>query len=372
MAQPSHIADSYLLVVNFPGTLYRAIDVGGLIQAASDQLDCSPWVLIRPASDHPIYVDVSGRHDVDALSAGQIAALARSQFPTSTVAGTIHPVWGVKLVELLDFQFDVSGTTALAVVWASSHLLAAIGLRPRFNPGMDAAESVHVLADAYRHLHEIQAVREERSVYRTLSENIQEALVVVVSTGTIAGITPSAVEILHTTVHGRTRPNAKDPLNRVPSVLVQAIRKGVTTVVLTQEITASLSYPAAQGDTVEPHAIIRLAVNETCANEALEVGIRSLTPGQRAVYRLLLEGQRSKEIAAELSISEHTVRHHITAVLQKTQCMDKIQLITRVGKLPKREPLTAPPMVTALVPPDMRMPSSKQKKGTALTSFARE
>ncbi len=348
------------------------MDVGGLIQVASDQLDCSPWILIRPASDHPIYADVSGRHDVDALSAGQIAALAKSQFPTSTMAGAIHPVWGVKLVELLDFQFDVSGTTALAVVWASSHLLAAIGLRPRFNPGTDTAEAVHVLADAYRHLHEIQAARQERSVYRTLTENIQEALVVVGAKGAIVGITPSAVEILHTAVHGRTRPNAKDPINRVPSVLVKAILKSGTTVVLTQEITASVSYPAAQGETVEPHAIIRLAVNETCANEALEDGIRSLTPGQRAVYRLLLEGKRSKEIATELSISEHTVRHHITAVLQKTHCMDKIQLITRVGKLPKREPLTAPPMITAPVPPDTRVPSSTQKKNAGLTGATRE
>ena len=342
----------------------------GLIRLAAAHLDCWPWILNRPDSDQPVFWHASGRHALDALNAYQIGELSRAHFPKATMAGSIHPVWGAKLTELMGYQFDVSGTTALAVVWASTNLLAAIGFRPRPKLGAGAIEGVHLLADAYRHLHEIEVLRQERNVYRYLTEDIQEALAVIGSAGSIMGITPSAVEILHSVIHGRKRPNSKDPMILAPSLLAKTIRENRTSVTLTKEITALVSYPTGQGDTVEPHALVRLVVDETCASEALEDGIRQLMPGQRAVYRLLLDGCRSKEIAVELGVSEHTIRHHITAILQKTGCLDKIQLITRVGKLPKRQLLAAPPMVAAPVPPDTKRTFPRQKKGDGALDHA--
>ncbi len=341
----------------------------GLIRLASTHLDCSPWILIRPDSDQPVFLDAFGRHGLDALNAYQVGELARTQFPKATMAGSIHPVWGTKLIELMGYQFDVSGTTALAVVWAYSNLLAVIGFRPRPKRGAGAIEVVHLLADAYRHLHDVEVLRQERNLYRYLTEDIQEALAVIGSAGAVMGITPSAVEILHSVIHGRKRPNSKDPMILAPSLLAKTIRENRTSVTLTKEITALVSYPTGQGDTVEPHALVRLVVDETCASEALEDGIRQLTPGQRAVYRLLLDGCRSKEIAVELGVSEHTIRHHITAILQKTGCLDKIQLITRVGKLPKRQLLTVPALIDAPVPPNT-VPPPRHKKGDGALDHA--
>jgi DNA-binding CsgD family transcriptional regulator len=242
-----------------------------------------------------------------------------------------------------------------------------LGLDETVNP----VETVHLLADAFTHLHEIEAMRQERGVYRCLTENVQDAVVILRPTGEIVGATPQATELLHTVVHGRKRPNLKDPMTHAPATLQEAIKRNRAIVPLTKEITATLLLLPEQGDTIANLVVVHRAMDETCANEALERGIRQLTPGQRAVYRALLEGRRSKEIAVELAISEHTVRHHITAILQKTGCMDKIQLITRVAKLPKREPVTVPDLTAVEPKPDLKPPVLKQKgSGSGLNHVA--
>lgn len=57
----------------------------------------------------------------------------------------------------------------------------------------------------------------------------------------------------------------------------------------------------------------------------LAVRLAGLTPQQLRVLMLLAEGLLNKQIAAELRLSENTVKIHVTAVLAKLECRSRTQ-----------------------------------------------
>ena len=61
--------------------------------------------------------------------------------------------------------------------------------------------------------------------------------------------------------------------------------------------------------------------------------IASLTPAQRLILRQLSEGLLNKQIAYELSISEATVKAHITAIFRKLGVVNRTQAVLLAGKL---------------------------------------
>ena len=66
-------------------------------------------------------------------------------------------------------------------------------------------------------------------------------------------------------------------------------------------------------------------------------GLGALTGRERAALILLAQGRSNREIAAELVISEHTVRNHVTSVLRKLQVSSRTQAAlaaVRAGLLP--------------------------------------
>jgi len=54
-----------------------------------------------------------------------------------------------------------------------------------------------------------------------------------------------------------------------------------------------------------------------------------LTERETAVLRLVVAGQRNKEIAAELGISENTVKFHLRNILEKLHAESRTEVATR-------------------------------------------
>lgn len=54
-------------------------------------------------------------------------------------------------------------------------------------------------------------------------------------------------------------------------------------------------------------------------------GLPSLTDRERQVLRSLVEGKDNRQIAAELTISEHTVKSHVSTLLEKLGVENRVQ-----------------------------------------------
>lgn len=55
--------------------------------------------------------------------------------------------------------------------------------------------------------------------------------------------------------------------------------------------------------------------------------IHSLTARERDIIRLLGQGLKNKDIANQLSISDITVRHHLTSIFCKLEVEDRQKLL---------------------------------------------
>jgi DNA-binding NarL/FixJ family response regulator len=67
--------------------------------------------------------------------------------------------------------------------------------------------------------------------------------------------------------------------------------------------------------------------------EATQAGTDTLTPREREVLALLAEGLSNKAIADRLSISEHTAKFHVNAVLAKLGVQRRTEAVVRAARL---------------------------------------
>ncbi len=61
--------------------------------------------------------------------------------------------------------------------------------------------------------------------------------------------------------------------------------------------------------------------------DAVQVQIRDLTKREREIIKLVATGKKNKQIAETLSISDITVRHHLTSIFNKLALTDRFELI---------------------------------------------
>ena len=68
------------------------------------------------------------------------------------------------------------------------------------------------------------------------------------------------------------------------------------------------------------------------AAEAVILSIR-----ERQIVRLLMNGKTNKEIAIAIKISEKTVKHYMTALMQKLQVRNRVEVVIAAQKYSERQ-----------------------------------
>ena len=94
-------------------------------------------------------------------------------------------------------------------------------------------------------------------------------------------------------------------------------------------VAASLG--ATQGlVTIEPTLIKLLLPNPEAVPSPL---VETLTPRELEVLQLLAEGLPNKNIARQLDISEHTVKFHVNAIMNKLDSQSRTEAVVRATQL---------------------------------------
>lgn len=78
---------------------------------------------------------------------------------------------------------------------------------------------------------------------------------------------------------------------------------------------------------------VDLAGDADAQTASLMARLASLTPQQVRVLMMLSEGLLNKQIAYELSVSEATVKAHVSAILQKLGVESRTQAVIAAGKI---------------------------------------
>jgi len=82
----------------------------------------------------------------------------------------------------------------------------------------------------------------------------------------------------------------------------------------------------------EDDAVVGLPAANADEAEQIRALLRQLSRRQRDVLRLLLKGQPNRDIAAELGLSENTVKVHVTAILRALGKKSRAQVIAVLRK----------------------------------------
>jgi DNA-binding NarL/FixJ family response regulator len=113
----------------------------------------------------------------------------------------------------------------------------------------------------------------------------------------------------------------------------QALRAGVNAI-LSREVTADeiqLGIEAAEAGLIllHPSSAGQLPFENQIIRNELDSPKEKLTPREQEVLRLVSGGLGNKEIAERLSISEHTVKFHISSVLGKLGSASRTEAVSQ-------------------------------------------
>jgi two-component system nitrate/nitrite response regulator NarL len=124
-------------------------------------------------------------------------------------------------------------------------------------------------------------------------------------------------------------------------IFLQAVRLGINGYVLKSASAAELTDAVrlvAQGEAVCPPRFCKILfqaiASESCQKAAIEeqrAGMRlELTQRQRQLMSLVAMGQSNKEIAANLNLSEFTVKNHIYRVMKQLDAQNRHEAVTLI------------------------------------------
>jgi NarL family two-component system response regulator LiaR len=89
------------------------------------------------------------------------------------------------------------------------------------------------------------------------------------------------------------------------------------------ELEAAVRTVGGGGAVLDPH-VVPAVLGEVARGQG-GTGVEELTPRERDVLRLLARGLSNRELAAELFVSEKTVKTHVSSILGKLRLADRTQ-----------------------------------------------
>jgi DNA-binding NarL/FixJ family response regulator len=105
--------------------------------------------------------------------------------------------------------------------------------------------------------------------------------------------------------------------------VIRALKAGARAYLLKAKVNGELL------DTIRSvHAGQKRIPPEIAASLAEHAGENELSPREIDVLRLIAQGNANKEIAAQLSIGEETVKRHVTNILAKLRANDRTHAVT--------------------------------------------
>ncbi len=331
-------------------SLLRAKDLRGLLRARPPgHPGCLPWLLLHPLTN-PVFHDEEGAHPVDALSAGQFGPIPHQEGRSSEEA---EKLWMDRVIGFLAYQYqDVAKTRATAMVWGRCEPVAVLGvIAESAFPGIQAVNDDY--AEALFRIHQTENLRQEMTALRHIIAAWRQPFLVVRGDGSIVAGTEAGWDGLH--AYMSRRPSRKSPILQLPAAMVSALVNGCAIQLGKVDVTVSV-LPDMERETTWPLFTVTLSPKPSTDAPSLEGRLRTLTRSQRAVYGLMVSGYRNKEIAAQLGVSHHTIVHHVTAVLAKMACPDRLQLMAAAAQSAVQTELVAPPMIAdAPTKPDLKV-----------------
>lgn len=109
--------------------------------------------------------------------------------------------------------------------------------------------------------------------------------------------------------------------------LIRAVQAGATSYLLktaaAEEVVAAVRGAATGGASLSPDVMTRLAL--ALRRPAPPDPLAPLSPREREVLDLVAHGHSNRQIAAELIISEQTVKTHVSNILTKLDLQDRVQ-----------------------------------------------
>src|ERR1700737_1661313 len=106
----------------------------------------------------------------------------------------------------------------------------------------------------------------------------------------------------------------------------------MSSLIQVQEVNSADSPPRMREQKLLQRLVRCLATNEGVQPERTEIWrrLKSLTPREVDVLCYLIGGQLNREIAAELSVTERTIKHHRGHVMKKLGVQSTAQLFPMV------------------------------------------
>lgn len=313
-------------------TLFGAADLAELIAVASSlDKSLSAWALIRPTDPKQQLVLTPGDRDsLDPLAAESICGI---HYPQQNQPCPPDEPWARNLLGLLGYAFDWAGeTTVLSPIWHGSALLAIVGIIGKAHAGNLPAEALALgSALAVRKLHEVEELRRDVEGHKDLLPQSAKSIVLAKTDDRVLDATEGGWAVLRRLASGA---GTQNDANILPVVLRSALARALQHLVIGDLNVHFSRLPLKSPTTVEALHVIQFSrqlpqKQDPVAKSALQ----NLTPAERQVYPLIISGDLNKQIADKLNISVHTVKHHVSSILRKTGCSDRLLLVAKANTI---------------------------------------